>query len=344
MSPTDLKAFVKVAAAHAGFERCGVARAEAIGRGDYVRSWLDQGMAGSMGYLHRNLEKRLDPRELLPGAKSVIVVALVYKQTTCSPRDATPLSPPLVRGEAATPFNLSLPKGEAARACEPRGRIAMYAWGEDYHDVLRDKLQALEQQLRAKIAEPFECRICVDTAPIIEREIAAAAGMGWIAKNTLVIDPELGSFFFLGVMLTTLDIAPDQPMADHCGTCTACLDACPTQAFTSPYQMDASRCISYLTIEHRGDISRPFQEMMGDWIFGCDICQDVCPHNRKAPDTREARFAIRDPAPAPPLQQLLVWSETEYREKTRGSAISRAKLDMLKRNATIAANNQGKAP
>ncbi len=323
MTPTELNARIKIAAAEVGFERCGVAKAAAIGRGDYVRWWLNQGMAGSMEYLHRHMEKRLDPRELLPGAKSAIVVALVYKQ---------PAPPP-----PASPLNKGGPRGLP----EPRGRVAMYAWGEDYHDVLRDKLRALEQKLRAQVCEPFECRICVDTAPIIERELAAAAGMGWIAKNTMIIDPELGSFFFLGVMLTTLEIAPDQQIADHCGTCTACIDACPTQAFTSPYQMDASRCISYLTIEHRCDISKPFQEMMGDWIFGCDVCQDVCPHNRKAPDTREPRFAPRDPAPAPPLQQLLAWTETEYREKLRDSAMNRAKLDMLKRNAHIAlANNR----
>ena len=231
------------------------------------------------------------------------------------------------------------PRGGTTGGFDARGRIAMYAWGEDYHDVLRDKLREMEKKLRAQVIEPFECRICVDTAPIIERELAAAAGIGWIAKNTLVIDPELGSYFFLGVMLTTLDIVADKPMADHCGTCTACLEACPTQAFTAPYELNASRCISYLTIEHRGDISKPFQEMMGDWVFGCDVCQDVCPHNRKAPDTREPRFAARDPAPAPPLQELLAWNENEYREKLRGSAMSRAKLDMLQRNARIARAN-----
>ncbi len=326
MSPTEINARIKAIAAGAGFERCGIARADAIGRGDYVRWWLGQSMAGSMEYLHRHLEKRLDPRELMPGAKSAIVVALVYKQS--SPNHGLAAQPP------------PLPRGDTGGS-EPRGRIAMYAWGEDYHNVLRDNLRAMENKLRTEINEPFQCRICVDTAPIIEREIAAAAGIGWIAKNTVVIDPELGSYFFLGVMLTTLDIAPDAPIADHCGTCTACLDACPTQAFMAPYQMDASRCISYLTIEHRGDISRPFQEMMGDWIFGCDVCQDVCPHNRRAPDTHEPRFALRNPAPAPPLKELLAWGEAEYRENIRDSAISRARLDMLKRNAIIALESNG---
>lgn len=272
-----------------------------------------------MDYLHRNVEKRLDPRELLPGAHSAIVVALVYKQ----PTEAFPVAS---RGQG----------GE-----EPRGRIAMYAWGEDYHTVIREKLREVEAALRLQSAEPFDCKICVDTVPLIERELAAAAGVGWIAKNTLAIHPDLGSYFFLGVLLTTLDIAPDQPLADHCGTCTACLDACPTQAFIAPYQMDASRCVSYLTIEHRGDISKPFQEMMGDWIFGCDVCQEVCPHNRKAPDTREPRFAVRGPGPAIKLDALLAWNETEYRKIVRDSAISRAKLDMLRRNAQIAISNKG---
>jgi epoxyqueuosine reductase len=175
--------------------------------------------------------------------------------------------------------------------------------------------------------------------PIVERELAAAAGVGWIGKNTLVMHSELGSYIFLGVLLTTLNIASDEPIADHCGTCTACLDACPTQAFIAPYRMDASRCISYLTIEHRGAISRPFQEMMGDWIFGCDVCQDVCPHNRKAPVTREPRLAVRQPAPMVELDRLLVWGDAEYKASVGDSAMSRARLEMLQRNAEIARSN-----
>ena len=167
----------------------------------------------------------------------------------------------------------------------------MYAWGDDYHEVIRSKLGALVERMRTELVEPFEARVCVDTAPILERELAAAAGIGWIGKNTLVLHHELGSYFFLGAIVTTLDLAPDEPLPDHCGTCTACLDACPTQAFPKPYEMDASRCISYLTIEHRGDISKPFQKMMGDWVFGCDVCQEVCPYNRSAPTTREPRIA-----------------------------------------------------
>jgi epoxyqueuosine reductase len=311
MTPVELREYIMGLAASAGFDRCGVARAEPIGRGDYVRRWLAEGRAGSIDYLHRNVGARLDPGEILPGARSVFVVALSYNQP--------PPDPP-----------------EDGRS---RGRVAMYAWGDDYHEVIREKLRTMRDRMRAELATPFETRICVDTAPVIERELAAAAGIGWIGKNTMVLSREMGSYFFLGVMLTTLEIAADEPVVDHCGSCTACLEACPTQAFPAAYQMDASRCISYLTIEHRGDISKPFQEMMGDWVFGCDVCQEVCPYNRKAPATRESRFAAREPGPRPALDDLLAWDDEEYRKKLSGNAMQRAKFEMLRRNARIAIEN-----
>jgi len=304
---------VKRIACELGFERCGIAEAKPIGRAEYVRAWAEEGRAGSMDYLRRNLETRLDPAQILPKARSAIVVALNYFQP----------APPSAADE------------------RPRGRVAMYAWGDDYHDVLRSKLRCLVDRLREELAEPFEARVCVDTAPIMERELAAAAGVGWIGKNTMVLHPELGSFFFIGVILTTLDLTADSPQADHCGTCTKCLDACPTQAFPAAYQMDASRCISYLTIEHRGSISKPFQAMMADWVFGCDVCQDVCPYNRDAPPTREPRFAVRSPSPRPPLERLLAWTSRDYLRELRGSAMTRAKLDMLQRNAGIAVRHAG---
>ena len=296
-----------------GFERCGVARAAPIGRSAYLADWLKNGRAGSMDYLQRHFNMRADPSAILEGAQSVVVVALSYRQPAA----------PLIEGEAGA-----------------RGRVAMYAWGDDYHDVIQSKLAELVSRMRAKIEEPFEVRVCVDTAPILERELAAAAGIGWIGKNTLVLHHEIGSYFFLGAVVTTLELAPDEPLPDHCGTCTACLDACPTQAFPEPYEMDASRCISYLTIEHRGDISKPFQKMMGDWVFGCDICQEVCPYNQDAPTTREPRFAIRPPGPQPALDDVLGWSADDYREQLHGSAMTRAKLDMLQRNARIAKENR----
>ena len=312
MNPVESSRLVHRQARDIGFDRCGIAAAEPIGRSEYLRSWLDAGRAGSMAYLHRYFDERTDPRRLLDGARSVIVVACLYHQRLESP------SPP---------------------SGGPQGRVAMYAWGDDYHDVIRDKLRALVDRLHESITESFEAKVCVDTVPLMERELAATAGIGWVGKNTLVLNEQMGSYFFLGAVVTTLDLEPDEPALDHCGTCTACLDACPTEAFTAPYQMDASRCISYLTIEHRGDISKPFQDMMGDWVFGCDVCQEVCPHNRDAPLTHEPKFAARSVAPAIALDELRDWSPDDYRSKLRGSAMQRAKLDMLKRNADIAAAN-----
>jgi epoxyqueuosine reductase len=303
---------IKDLAESLGFDRCGIARAEPIGRGDFLRVWLASGQAGSMEYLHRHFTQRVDPREWLEGGKSVVVVALLYHQ---------PLPLPSCNDNAT------------------HGRVAMYAWGDDYHEVMRAKLLTMVERMRGQIAEPFETRVCVDTAPVLERELAAAAGIGWIGKNTLVLDSKLGSYFFLGAIATTLDLAADQPVPDRCGTCTACLEACPTKAFAAPYQMNASRCISYLTIEHRGDISEPFQRMMGDWLFGCDVCQEVCPFNHRAPTTREPRFTVRTPGPAPVLDEVLHWSRDDYRTQLRGSAMNRATLPMLQRNARIAKQN-----
>ncbi len=303
---------IRESAALLGFERCGIALAAPIGRSAYLAAWLENGRAGSMDYLHRHFKLRADPSAILEGARSVVVVALNYRQHAAPQSDSN------------------------STAC---GRVAMYAWGDEYHDVIRSKLRELVDRMRAELAEPFEARVCVDTAPILERELAAAAGIGWIGKNTLVLHHEIGSYFFLGAAVTTLELAPDEPLPDHCGTCTACLNACPTRAFPKPYEMDASRCISYLTIEHRGEISKPFQKMMGDWIFGCDICQEVCPFNHDTPTTREPRFAIRPPGPQPVLEDVLNWTADDYRGHLRGSAMTRAKLDMLHRNAQIALDN-----
>ena len=297
-----------------GFDRVGVAPAQPSARADYVREWLARGMAGEMQYLQRYFEKRVDPSRLLPGAKSVIVTALNYNQEPLVPPDD-----------------------------QPRGRVAMYAWGRDYHQVLKKKLWHIVDELRARITEPFEAKPCVDTSPMLERELAARAGIGWVGKNTMVLHQELGSYFFLGEIVTTLDLQYDSPATDHCGTCTRCLDACPTNAFPAPYQMDARRCISYHTIELRNDIPPEFHEAIGDWIFGCDICQQVCPFNESAPQTTEPEFAVRDPGPRPPLQELLDWQITDYRTILKGSAIKRAKLQMLNRNAQIALRNHCEA-
>lgn len=310
----------------AGFERVGVARAGPIARADYLRAWLADGRAGEMTYLARWADLREDPRLLLPGARSVIVVAQVYRQP---------------EGDAGKHPAVPLDARSSVKPERVAGRIAQYAWGRDYHKVLRRKLHRLVDKLRTRLAEPFETRVCVDTAPMLERELAVAAGIGWIGKNTLVMHQELGSYFFLGEIITTLELAASEPVSDHCGTCTRCLDACPTQAFLGPYQMDASRCISYLTIEHGGEIAPKLRPHMGEWVFGCDVCQEVCPHNRRAPTTREVDYLPRQGGlgPRPDLDRLANLQESEYRAAVQGSAVKRATLDMLRRNASIARDN-----
>lgn len=315
MSPSALAQLVKDVVRREGFERVGIAPAAPLQRGEYLRQWLETGLAGEMGYLHEHLEIRQDPSRILPGARSIIVAALNYHQPEA-------------------------PKPEGP----PRGRVAMYAWGDDYHKVIKRKLWRSIDALRQAISEPFEARAFVDTAPLLERELAAQAGVGWIGKNTLILHETLGSYALLGEIVTTLDLPPDQPAVDHCGSCTRCLDACPTQAFTAPYQMDATRCISYHTIELRGDIPAEFHAAIGEWVFGCDICQQVCPYNRKAPLTSEPAFAVRDPGPYPVLQELLNWQIADYRRTLTRSAIKRAKLPMLQRNARIALDNAGADP
>ena len=211
--------------------------------------------------------------------------------------------------------------------------------GSDYHVVLRDMLHKLIDMLRERLQEPFEARICVDTAPILEREYAAAAGLGWIGKNTMLMHQELGSYLFLGEIITTLDLVPDTPVADHCGTCTRCLKACPTGAITEPHRLNASRCISYLTIEHRSALSADLQRDMGWWIYGCDICQEVCPYNRRAPETTHAEFQSRRLPAELPLVELIRLRSGAYRRLVRGTAAARASRNMWRRNAVIALRN-----
>ena len=311
MSPEQRTARVKQLAADFGFDRAAIAPAEPIARAAFVQQWLDRGYAGQMHYLDR--ADRTDPRHLLPGLRSIVVLASNYHHPP----------PP------------ELP------SAGPRGRVAMYAWGDDYHTVIKKKLWSLIDALRDALDEPFDARPCVDTAPIIERELAAAAGLGWIGKNTMVLHADLGSYFFLSEILTTLELAPDAPTIDRCGSCRRCLDACPTDAFVKPYVMDASRCIAYLTIELRDEIPEPLREPMGDWVFGCDVCQDVCPYNRRAPETTEPHFAPRDSTPRPPLRELVIAADEQLRPLRRKSAISRAKPAMLRRNAAIALGNTG---
>ncbi|MBK8266824.1 MAG: tRNA epoxyqueuosine(34) reductase QueG [Planctomycetes bacterium] len=296
----------------------GIASADPMPREAYLRDWLARGYAGTMGYLHRHTASRVDVRAWLPWAKSVIVVALNYRQPA-----------------PAKPDDM------------PRGRVAMYAWGEDYHVVLRERLEALAAALQNDVGGQFQ--VCVDTSAILERELAMAAGVGWIGKNTMVMHEELGSYFFLGEIITDLELAPDAPSLDHCGTCTRCLDACPTQAFIAPYQMDASRCIFYLTIEHRSAINPALSAKMDDWVFGCDVCQDVCPQTDMR-DTSEPRFrlpVLQEAAPDaayPLLEDVTGWNEADYVAAVSGKATDRARLDMWRRNAEIARTHSNLGP
>jgi epoxyqueuosine reductase len=218
------------------------------------------------------------------------------------------------------------------------GKIARYALGDDYHELIKTRLRALADWIRQTVPD-CQTRACVDTAPVLEKDLAARAGIGWMGKNTCIIHPQLGSWLLLGEIVTTLPLPPDEPMEDHCGSCTRCVDACPTQAITAPYQLDARRCISYLTIEHRGAISAELQPAMGDWLYGCDICQDVCPFNRKAPSAPDPAWKPRFPTGTLDAHEVLGWTDAEYRARLRGSAMKRVKLPLLQRNAAIVAAN-----
>src|SRR5580700_5426163 len=321
-----------------GFELCGVAPAEAFPELGQISAWLERGHAGEMNYLHD--KRRVDPRLALDGARSLIVVALNYN--------------------APQPYSTE----QAARhdADSPRGWISRYAWGDDYHEVLREKLNALVARIHAQWPEPFDARAYVDTGPIIERIAGKYAGLGWLAKNTCLINEEIGSWLFLGVIATTLDLAPsvpagESPAPDLCGNCRLCLDACPTQAFPAPYVLDASKCISYLTIELRGAIPDELRPAMGRAVIGCDICQDVCPWNRKSPVTQLAAFQPRQFSPGaengdddkngtdslfvPELEKLASLTLQEFSEIFRNSAVKRAKWRGIVRNACIALGNSG---
>ena len=310
-----------------GFALAGVCSAKPSAHDQHVRDWLKAGHHGEMRYLAENLDVRLDPRELVPGAKAVICVADRHAESAGS------------KLQEKLPGRL------------PGGRIARYAFGRDYHKSMKKRLHALADELREQYpGHTFRCT--VDTAPILEREFAALAGLGWIGKHTLLIHPRYGSYFLLGTIVTTLELttseadgypAPGVPPVDHCGTCTRCIEACPTQCISSsgPRSLDASRCISYLTLEHRSEIDPILHEAMGDWVAGCDVCQEVCPHNRE----REVELKLhpdhapRPPAPAFNLLEVLDWDEHDRRWFLRGSALKRMKLHMLKRNALIVLSN-----
>jgi len=318
MQTGEISEFIRQAAHEAGFELSGIAQLSDHPELAYFPEWIGAGRAGDMKYLESRDDygrlKRSSPDDTFPWARSVIVCAINYN--TCPTYSTYEHQP-------------------------NEGWISRYAWGkEDYHDAVLRRLRSVEDALRATAPEILT-RCYVDTGPIVERLYAKYAGIGWIGKNTCILNQKMGSWLFLGVILTSLEPPPDLPAADRCGTCTRCIDACPTNAFVGPYELDATRCISYLTIEKRGSLPEDLREGMGRHVFGCDICQDVCPWNRKSPVTRAAEFQPREGLVNPALDWLANISEEEFRERFRGSAIKRAKRSGLRRNAVIAMGNSG---
>jgi epoxyqueuosine reductase len=325
----DLSKPIKSAATDAGFDLCGVAPVREFPELTRFPEWIADGHAGEMKYLESRNEtgelRRASLQSVFPWARSVIVCAINYN--------------------TAHPYS--------TQANKPgHGWISRYAWSrEDYHDSVLRRLREVERKIReaspllansARSGAPaIETRAYVDTGPIVERVYAKYAGVGWLGKNTCLINQKIGSWLFLGVIVTSLELTPDLPAPDRCGTCTRCIDACPTQAFIAPHQLDSNKCISYLTIEKRGAIDETLRTGMGHHVFGCDICQDVCPWNRKAAATDKPEFQPREGLVNPALAWLAEISEEEFREKFRGSPIKRAKRNGLRRNALVAIGNGG---
>ena len=301
-----LAAAVKSRALELGFDAVGIGPATPVEHADAFERWLDAGYAGGMAYLDRTRRERVDPSCLLPGARSVIAVAASYHAGA-----------------------------DADAAADARGwaPVARYARGRDYHDVIRPRLESLAAFVDETAGAGTRSRAAVDTSAVLERELAARAGLGWVGKNTNLLDERLGSYFFIGVVLTTAGLDAEAPAPDRCGTCHACLDACPTQAFVAPYVLDARRCISYLTIEHRGDLDTGLDGELAGWMFGCDVCQEVCPWNRKAAVATEPAF--RADGEFPTATALVALTDREFRERFRGTAITRTKRGGLARNAAL---------
>jgi epoxyqueuosine reductase len=326
---TGLTAAVKDRARSLGFDLVGVTTtAPLVPHGHRLAAWVAAGMHGAMGYMAEHAPRAPRPAEVVQGARSAVVVALAHRWDANSP------------GEAATDENQSRTTGELSDAgVKPlRGRISSYAWGTDYHRVMEEKLRALSAFLMERGAAV--AHYYVDTGPLLDRALAQRAGLGWFGKNTMLITKAgFGSYVFLGELLTDLTLESDPPMDGSCGQCRICLDQCPTGAIVAPFVVDARRCISYLTIELRGWIPRDLRPLMGTWVYGSDICQDVCPHNTLVRTGQHAEFAPRRDVAFPDLLELLHLDERMYQERFRHSAIKRAKRQGLRRNAAVALGN-----
>ncbi|HKD36625.1 MAG TPA: tRNA epoxyqueuosine(34) reductase QueG [Pirellulales bacterium] len=310
MSPQSLTASIKAEATRLGFDLAGICPAVAPTGLSRFQEWLEAGFGGEMHYLAGRAEAYKHPRHVLDGARSIVMLAMPYRT------------------------------GDPVEPRSGKGRVSRYAWGSDYHDLIRSRLIELAEFVVER-APGCKARGVVDTAPLLEREFAQLAGLGWIGKNTLLLNKQLGSWFFLAALLTDAELEYDDPHAtDHCGTCRACLDACPTAAFVAPYVLDARRCISYLTIELRGQIPSELRTGVGDWIFGCDVCQDVCPWNNHAPVSAEPAFQPSAEMNPIELTELFTLDDAAFRARFRHTPLWRAKRRGILRNAAIVLGNR----
>jgi epoxyqueuosine reductase len=311
-------AAIKQRAREIGFDLCGIAPAHAFPELRFFQNWIDRGYAGTMGYLPRSAERRSDVRRVMPSARSVIMTGAVYN-------DGQPYS--------------------TERHDALRGEVARYAWSEDYHAVLVRRLERLVAWMREQSAAPFEARPYVDTGPVQERIYAQYAGLGWIGKNSCVINPDVGSWMLLGAIICSLALEPDSPALDQCGTCTLCLEACPTAAFVEPHVLDATRCVSYLTIEYRGSIPEAHREGIGNHLFGCDVCQEVCPWNAQPAeaDAPDSPWLPRAAFDGRSIGDLWRTPDTELRASLKKSAMARAGVLGLRRNVAVCAGATGDA-
>ena len=297
-----------------GFDLCGIAPAAAHPELQYLREWLDAGFAGEMHYMHRSAERRMDVTSVLPSARSVIVFGTIYNTDQ--------------------PYSTEV--ADARRAA-----LARYAWGDDYHTVIQARLDRMVEWLRSEAGDTLEARSYVDTGPVQERVFAQYAGLGWIGKNSCLINEELGSWLFLSEIICNLALQPDAPGLDRCGTCTACLDACPTGALTAPRALDSRRCLSYLTIENKGDIPIEQRPSIGAHAYGCDICQEVCPYNLAPAVAADAAWTARPGLDQTTLLDLWRRSDDELRVMLKGSAMKRAGVRRFRRNLAVAIGNAG---
>ena len=305
---------IKERARELGFDVCGVAPVHAFPELAFFRQWIDRGYAGTMGYLPRSAERRSDVRKVVPSARSVIVTGTLYN--------------------SGQPYSTE-------RYDATRGEVARYAWSRDYHHVIGERLDALLAWMTQQNPDPFDARAYVDTGPVQERVYAQYAGVGWIGKNTCVINPERGSWLLLGAIISSLPLEPDAPSLDQCGTCTLCLEACPTGAFAAPHELDATKCLSYLTIEYRGSIPEAQRAAIGNHLFGCDVCQEVCPWNAAPLSTADPSWSSREHLNLTSLIDLWRRSDEELAAFIGDTAMTRAGVKGLRRNIAVALGNSG---